>query len=313
VSDLFGPLEVPIVAPSPGQAAGDPFLSTTLAFAQAILNANAPAAWQAVYKDVANAQVVKTVSTEDPEDTRAAFSDARLPALFMWRQTVKPPVWIAEDYLTRESTCILEWVMPAVVRERRALRATVINSIATTLLLLSERNRDPSWVVAGDPDPKAATQGSLFSAWAGFFEFEIDGWKPYVVRIKALDPGAQPRPYDALRTEVRVVEHLQPDVVGRFGPTTTASLTLRTPDGGVGDGGVVTGSEILGEYPYSIWAPVTPYAVNAYVSASNAPSSLYFKCTTAGVSGATPPLWRSGVGMTVQDGSVVWTVVSTVP
>jgi hypothetical protein len=35
----------------------------------------------------------------------------------------------------------------------------------------------------------------------------------------------------------------------------------------------------------------------------------FFKCTTAGTSGAGTPAWSSGIGITVQDGGVVWTAI----
>jgi hypothetical protein len=242
MSDTFGAMPIPLVAPATGESAGDPLLSTTLSFFKAVLNANASAAWRAVYKDVANAPVVKTTLDDDPRGS--TFNDNDLPALFLWREDVKEPVWIADDWLTQESVCRLMWVLPAGVQVKRALRSSIINGVVRTLVTFVERNRDPSWIVAGDTDPKAATLGSSFFDRAGWIEFHVGAWKPFNLPIAMLDKGAAPRMYDAVSVACRVVERLNFDLT-RLDPNGGVSITLRTPDGGVGDGGVVTARTIL--------------------------------------------------------------------
>ena len=243
MSDTFGPLAVPLPAPGVTDISGDPLLSTTLSFFQAVLNANAPAAWQAVYKDVPNSPVVRATFSDDPEQAESTFNDRDLPALFAWRSEAKPPVWLAEDWRTRESTIAVLWVMPGSDRVKRALRSSIINGIASTLDVIVERGRDPSWIVSGDPDPKAATAGSLFSQWGKFFEFAIAGWKPYAVKPKMLDSGTRLGPFLAVQIQCRVVEHLSVDLT-RFDVGNGVDLTIKTPDGGVGDGGVTTGHQL---------------------------------------------------------------------
>lgn len=245
MSDLFGPLPVPLVAPKTGEAVADPFISTTLSFFAAVLNANAPAAWRAVFKDVPNAPVVKGTFTDDPEPENGVFNESQLPALFFWRSDVRDPVYIAEDWLTQESRCTLLWVMPpAADRLKRSLRTSVINGIARTLMMMVERDCDPSWVVPGDLDPKAATRGSLFSVWGAWMEFMVGAWKPYQLKVRMLDRGAPPRPYDAVRITCRVVERLTYDLTVFDASAGGMDLTTKTTDGGVGDGGFITGHQL---------------------------------------------------------------------
>jgi hypothetical protein len=237
MADAFGTLQIPLVTPATGESAGDPFLQITASFFAAVLNGNVSTAWQAVYKDVAAAKVVKSFFDDDPRD--ATFNVTSLPALFFWREDVKEPVWIAEDYLTQESLCRLLWVFPASVPEKRTMRSSIINGIARTLTIMVERDRDPSWVVTGDTDPQAATQGSRLSRWAGIFEMYLGTWKPYDLLIPMMDRVSKPMTFDAVTIGVRVVERLNYDLT-RFDASGGMTLTIKTPDGGVGDGGVQT-------------------------------------------------------------------------
>lgn len=59
---------------------------------------------------------------------------------------------------------------------------------------------------------------------------------------------------------------------------------------------------------YGTWAPSTNYALNALVVPETA-TGFYYKCTTAGESGSTPPPFSVTPGQTVQDGAAVWTCI----
>lgn len=247
MSDAFGSLPIPLVAPTNNEAAGDPLLSKTLAFFAAVLNANAPAAWGAVYKDQ-DADQNSVVSFTSPNaPAMAAFTDKNLPGLFFWRESAMDPVWIADDWLTQQSCCPLVWIPRPTTYAKRALRSAIVNGVARTLLTISERNRDPSWIDPGDPDPLAATLGSSFFGRAGWLEFDVGKWRPISLSIPTIQTNAKPgKPilYDALRIECTVIERLNYDLT-RFDALAGVEVTIKTPDGGVGDGGVVTGHAIL--------------------------------------------------------------------
>lgn len=232
MSDTFGALSLPLATPAAGETVGDPLLGVTLSFFAAVLNASAPAAWRAVYKDVPLAAVVKRVFPTNAQKT--SFTNAELPALFLFRESVSDPERIAEDWLTRESILRLWWIPPVAIIDKRELRSAMNNAIATVLLAAVERNRDPAWKVVGDLDPRAAAEGSDFSAFAGWMEFTIGAWKPDTLVLQVTGETSsqtadQPR-YEGLSLACKVTERLVEDL-GRYAPTQTTRLTVQTPDG----------------------------------------------------------------------------------
>lgn len=245
MSDSFGALAIPLVAPGLDDAVGDPLLSKTLAFFKAVLNANTPVAWGAVYKDQSASPIVSYTSPTAP--AVATFTDKDLPGLFFWRESAMDPVWIAEDWLTQQSCCPLVWIPRPTNFAKRALRSAIGNAVARTLLTISERNRDPSWIDSGDPDPLAATLGSSFFGRAGWLEFKVGKWKPIQVSVPMTPTNGKtpkPIPYDAIRIDCTVIERLNFDLT-RYDALAGLDATFKTPDGGVGDGGVVMGHTIL--------------------------------------------------------------------
>ena len=59
------------------------------------------------------------------------------------------------------------------------------------------------------------------------------------------------------------------------------------------------------------WVTVTAYTLGKYIEPTT-PNGLKYKCTTAGTTGASEPTWpTSGIGSTVADGSVVWTLLGS--
>lgn len=57
------------------------------------------------------------------------------------------------------------------------------------------------------------------------------------------------------------------------------------------------------------WAASTAYSLGAYIEPTT-PNGLKYVCTTAGTSSGAEPAWpTSGIGSTVADGSVIWTLL----
>jgi hypothetical protein len=98
------------------------------------------------------------------------------------------------------------------------------------------------------------------------------------------------------------------------------ALTLRTwtdrvydrqmlyqSDGAVtGKNGIWTRDPLASSKP--AWATSTAYALNDLRMPTSAKENgIYYKCTTAGTSGATEPVWPTTIGATVADGTAVWT------
>ena len=63
---------------------------------------------------------------------------------------------------------------------------------------------------------------------------------------------------------------------------------------------------------YTAWAATTAYVVGDIRRATTLQvSGLVFRCTTAGTSGSTEPVWATDIGSTVTDGTVTWTAVAS--
>ena len=63
---------------------------------------------------------------------------------------------------------------------------------------------------------------------------------------------------------------------------------------------------------YTAWAATTAYVVGDIRRATTLQASgLVFRCTTAGTSGSTEPIWATDIGSTVTDGTVTWTAIAS--
>ncbi len=63
---------------------------------------------------------------------------------------------------------------------------------------------------------------------------------------------------------------------------------------------------------YTAWAATTAYVIGDIRRATTLQASgLVFRCTTAGTSGSTEPVWATDIGSTVTDGTVTWTAVAS--
>ena len=63
---------------------------------------------------------------------------------------------------------------------------------------------------------------------------------------------------------------------------------------------------------YAAWTASTAYTVGQIVRATTLQASgLVFRCTTAGTSGSTEPVWATDIGSTVTDGTVTWTAIAS--
>lgn len=100
--------------------------------------------------------------------------------------------------------------------------------------------------------------------------------------------------------------NMQTPIAGFNFGTTGGSQPVWATSGNTTDGGVTWRNAGT-----SVWAPSTSYGINNAVSiavnTSSGPVPMTFvPQNNFGVSAATPPNWPSGIGLTVQDGGVVW-------
>lgn len=242
MADSFGAVRVPLVAPATGEAVGDPMLTVLLAFLKAFLQTDggATAAWNA--SGIApTLPVVKTVNANDPSKTDQVFNTNDLGALYLWRAgggDGSKFEWMAEDWRVEETKLKLLWIPPMVKREISNVRNNIFNGIAKAIDIAIERGRTPSYRIAGDPDPAAATQGSVFYDAAGLMFIELSGQKDAEITVINTD-GSRGHVYSALEMTITIQEKVDYDLT-RYTPDTATEVTLTTPTGFVVEHEILT-------------------------------------------------------------------------
>lgn len=228
MADLFGVLALPIPVPTnPGtdesqQAVSDPGLDHLAAFTRAILNANGDAAWKAVAPDT---QFVRAVFKHDP--ALGDFSAKYLPALFVWRGGEPQFIRLADDYAVNETPIEFLLVMQTSQQGRVAARSPIINGFSKILSRGFLRQRDPAWVLAGDPDPSTPVLGSSLSKQTGFAKMLLTT-AGQATTLSVLTKGATATMvYPALRAQLMVTEQLCEDPSAAAGAV-PAQLELKT-------------------------------------------------------------------------------------
>lgn len=203
----FGALDLPVALPIGTQPAGDPALLHVLAFAAAVLRAETQDAWAAMPTPKQTLDVVHTAHPFKIEDTD--FNEGLLPALYVWREEGQEER-LAADYVVERSTVILRWVSPPRPQDPNRRRTSFVNAIGKALAAALRNERHPAWVVPGDPDPRAATQGSLLWSYAGFWSDKVR-WRrdPYQLDRDDTKRGADAE-YDAVRIEIETQERHEP-------------------------------------------------------------------------------------------------------
>lgn len=199
--DAFGNVAVPAAVPAAGDLDGDPAISEILKFMQAFMNANALTAWQSV---APNQQVVKSIASWKPP---TSFNDRDLPCLFGYRDgSPATEEWIGDDYLIETSTLTLLYILPWAQQEIQKIRLGCLNIVSKQMIVGLERGRTPGYIVTGDTDPKAATQGSLLYPF-------LNAWTINIVKTNTRDFADQLSPgnsrvYEALEVSVRLQERM---------------------------------------------------------------------------------------------------------
>jgi hypothetical protein len=223
MADTFGAETIPLSLPLAGEEISDPGVSRLADFFMAVINANATANWETV---MPGALPVSTAFTHNPEEV--SFNERDLPALWLNRVGEDPLEWLAEDYDIAHVTMRLLWVFPAARQEVQKDRNTFVNGIAHILAHCIELGRHPAYVLPGDPDPTATTQGSVIMRVAGLWELKWNGYKSGLgLHIKTT---SETRNYYCLDAKIGVSERRTFDIVADFPATKGLDLTITTPD-----------------------------------------------------------------------------------
>lgn len=159
--DTFGALSLPIAAA--GAPIGDPGLGTLASFCAAVLNADAQAAWTALFPRPSDARlqpVVRRTFTHAPVD--GGWLEHDLPALFVHRERGRQQD-ATFGYRTESATFRLSWVFPKDDQLKHGPRAALPRGLMAALGAALYAQRHPAWTSAADApgeagaDPRAAS------------------------------------------------------------------------------------------------------------------------------------------------------------
>ncbi len=234
--DHWGALPIPNAAPAAGEAPGDPALTYLLGFLKAFLqdDANATGAWTRA--GIAPAiPIIRKAFPYDPSE--GGFVETALPALYGWRSEMQAPEQLADTVRVRASTIALLWVFPPATQATQMVRESITNAIASAIDLAIERGRTPAFIVAGDTDPLAATQGSDVWRWMAFWHLRMGVARPAKLDVPAAD-GSKTRHYDAIAMTVLLEEDLSIDM-SRYAALAGLDLIVEN------EAGAVVGEDLL--------------------------------------------------------------------
>jgi len=224
MADRFGNLTLPTTTPVAGQPAGDPAIYYLGTFCQAVLNADAAAAWTAVCP---GKRLVEFVWYHEPDEM--CFADRWLPALFLWREKSERAVeWLAEDILQTHDLVQCCWVLPATpAQETSRVRHPAINAHEKALARALSLGVNSAWTVTGDASPDPTTGGSVIYRWAGLDSMRMGPWQRKVLTVP-LGDGRERALYGTIEWTIRITEGLYEDIT-RWQPLNGINLTIKTP------------------------------------------------------------------------------------
>ena len=196
--DVYGATEIPVQAPAAGVALSDPLLTTLGDFLATVLRADLATAMAAAFP---GESVVRTdaIYAYNPGDSDF---EPRLPALYVWRDALQPGRFTDEDYGQR-GTVLALWVLPGLRDDRASVLRSIMTGAGKAVHRAIEIGRHPSWVVAGDTETFAATQGSSILTHGGLFSIDVSTVDEAEV-VVGDGPGA--RPFPAVRFDLNVRE-----------------------------------------------------------------------------------------------------------
>jgi hypothetical protein len=197
--EAFGPLVLPVTTGATMTQFGDPSLDLLGDFLKAAVNDSASNAWGALMPGV---PACREVFLNDPEELD--FNEKYLPSLFVWRARGFSEQ-IADDYLDDHGTIFGLWIFPTASQAMQGKRGAFINAIWKSILAAVFRERTPGWTVAGDTDPRAATEGSFLGTYLRQWRLVAsEGRDGQMVEVTA----DAKRTYSALRMQFELQEIL---------------------------------------------------------------------------------------------------------
>ncbi|WP_394849697.1 hypothetical protein LZC95_19870 [Pendulispora brunnea] len=223
MGDRYGLVTAPVAPAGADEAAGDPALTHLAEFLRAWLNANAMEAFGHLMPRL---PPCREAFCHDPEEV--SFNERDLPAIFVWREGGNSER-IADDYHVETSELALLWVVPPSPQAKQRIRQPFANAIWKLVDMGIERGRAPGFVVAGDSDPRAASEGSLIYGYLGAWSIDLRRRRRRTFVEAMSDSPARRYPAVEMTLELR---ELQEYDLGRYAPMPiTNQTTAFDPNG----------------------------------------------------------------------------------
>jgi hypothetical protein len=202
----IGALALPAESPGDCETVADPGLDKIGRFIAAVWRRYAGEAWDSV---APNESIVRKVFTHDPEEY--SFSENDLPALYIFPiGSARPAEQVGEDIRIQYRNVRVFWVLPPGQQEKQKHRSAIRSALAGALDSAFERTRDPGWIVEGDTDPLAATEGSsLITQTVLVRAPKVAEWSASQIAIAMRDEGPR-RVYPALSMRLEIEEQVEP-------------------------------------------------------------------------------------------------------
>ncbi len=227
MGDQFGALALPPTAAVTGEAAGDPCLSRIANYLKAWLNVECLTAFRSVFPTAASAAVVNHAFIHDP--AQCVFNERDCPSLYLFRTGGEAAERVSEDYDITHDVVQLYWVFPPVAPETQRIRSPMASAVQKEVVHAIEIGRHPAYVLAGDPDATASSQGSVIYRVAGIYAIDVGAWDVSKIQVQMQD--GKPKTYDRLGIKILLQEQRTLDIVTDFSAASGLDLTIKNSDG----------------------------------------------------------------------------------
>jgi hypothetical protein len=185
MADTYGAKTLPLAGvggslpatPTAVEASGDPLLAFLASYLMTAANARLGAEWGVIAAPnrapAAPESPIFRAFTHDPEAWD--FNDKLLPALFVYRSDDGGGAYeqLTADLRVARDTVILFWIPRSTPQTRRADQARFASKLFALFDTLLEENRDPTWVVEGDTETRAALDGSSLRDVAQLYSVQM--------------------------------------------------------------------------------------------------------------------------------------------
>lgn len=152
-----------------------------------------------------------------------------------------------------------------------------------------------NWGIVAPTVPPTVSQQSLtggFSTWVASSYYTTTGRDAFPSPLFVIEDSSN---------RIQMATHIT---------GTTAQTGSSLPSFGFGT--VVDGTITWGFSNSAIWAATTAYTGIEVVVGVVGSTSYFFQVVNSGTSGTTTPIWPAGLGVTVNDGSILWTNIGVV-